>query len=149
MSTTPESQETTDVLLDPPKLLRIASLAREILEELRRSSSDENTEAPAEIYARVVEELKTALPKDLYAELDSIDLDLALTSAASKEEVRVAYSGLIGWLSGLFQGLQAVTAQAVLAAQAAHPPSLEVPSEGTPPSKQEEATPTPQKEGYL
>jgi hypothetical protein len=141
-----EPQEQADVLLDPPKLLRIASLAREILEELRRSGAEEGAEAPAEIYARVVKELRTALPRDLYAELDSIDLDLALTESATKEEVRVAYSGLIGWLSGLFQGLQAVTAQAVLAqaAQAAvSPPRDETPAVA------EGEKPPPDKEGYL
>ena len=47
------------------------------------------------------------LPNTLRRELDAMDLGLPFKDGATPQEVRLAYAGLIGWLSGLFQGLQA------------------------------------------
>lgn len=97
-----------DRALDPGKLIRIASLAREVLDELRKMAPNEATAGQlASLYGRVEEKLGEAMPTDLYDELKSIDLDLNLRDGATTEDVRLAYSGLIGWLGGLFQGLQA------------------------------------------
>ena len=94
--------------LDPEKLLRIASLAREILEEVRRMEPEKQTvEELTALHNRVTKQLYEALPQSLVDELEAIDLDLALQGDATGQEVRLAYSGLIGWLGGLFQGLQA------------------------------------------
>jgi hypothetical protein len=94
--------------LDPEKLLRIASLAREILEEVRRMEPEKQTvEELTALHERVTKQLYEALPQSLVDELEAIDLDLALEGDATGQEVRLAYSGLIGWLGGLFQGLQA------------------------------------------
>lgn len=94
--------------LDPEKLLRIASLAREILEEVRRMEPEKQTvEELTSLHNRVTKQLYEALPQSLVDELEAIDLDLALQDDATGQEVRLAYSGLIGWLGGLFQGLQA------------------------------------------
>ncbi|MCA1840626.1 MAG: proteasome activator [Actinomycetota bacterium] len=141
-----EDQSEDKTALDPPKLLRIASLVKEVLEELRLEQpvpgESPSMESPSEIYTKVVKELKTAMPESLFAELDSIDLDLGLDQKATKEEVRIAYSGLIGWLSGLFQGLQAASAQAVLAE--ARTQALIQGAEEPDPKEI-----SPQKEGYL
>ena len=59
------------------------------------------------LHERVTKQLYEALPQSLVDELEAIDLDLALKGDATGQEVRLAYSGLIGWLGGLFQGLQA------------------------------------------
>src|SRR5919106_5162707 len=94
--------------LDPEKLLRIASLAREVLEEARRMEPEKQTvDGLTSLHARVTKQLYEALPQSLVDELEAIDLDLDLDKDATGQEVRLAYSGLIGWLGGLFQGLQA------------------------------------------
>lgn len=103
-----ETDTTADRPIDPQKLLRIASLVREVLEEARKMGPDSST-APglASLYGRVQGQLAEALPKELFDELEAIDLDMTFGEKATGEDVRVAYSGLIGWLGGLFQGLQA------------------------------------------
>lgn len=119
--------------LDPEKLLRIASLAREVLEEVRKMDPDEHTSAElAALHQRVTTQLHQALPRELVEELEAIDLDLALHDGATPQEVRIAYSGLIGWLGGLFQGLQAAMQMQTLtqleaagARSALQPPSEE------------------------
>lgn len=94
--------------LDPEKLLRIASLAREVLEECRKMDPDEHTAAElAALHNRVTAQLYEALPQHLIDELEAIDIDLPFHDGPTAPEVRIAYSGLIGWLGGLFQGLQA------------------------------------------
>jgi hypothetical protein len=99
---------TQDRPLDPEKLLRIASLAREVLEEVRRMQPAQGTvQQLTGLHERVTNQLYEALPKELVDELEAIDLDFSFKEGATEQEVRLAYSGLIGWLGGVFQGLQA------------------------------------------
>lgn len=125
-------------MLDPEKLLRIASLAREVLDEVRRMEPQKQTiEELTSLHARVTKQLYGALPQHLIDELEEIDLDLALDEDATGQDVRLAYSGLIGWLGGLFQGLQAAMHVQTLA-QLADQKSLESPDEeksDTPPGR--------------
>ena len=94
--------------LDPTKLMRIASMVREILDEARRMQpTKEAAEELASLYGRVRKQLNEALPEFLVTELDAMQLDLPFEDGATADEVRMAYSGLIGWMTGLFQGLQA------------------------------------------
>lgn len=94
--------------LDPTKLMRIASMVREVLEEARRMDpSQEAAEELALLYGRVKTQLEDALPEFLVDELNSMELDLSFKDGATPDEVRMAFSGLIGWMGGLFQGLQA------------------------------------------
>jgi len=89
-------------------LLRLANLAREVLEETRRMDPQTSTTNDlASLYRRVQDQLKGALPERLADELDAMQLDLPFKDGANTDEVRMVYSGLIGWLGGLFQGLQA------------------------------------------
>lgn len=99
--------------LDPQKLLRIASLAREVLEEMRRTGPQgDGADNLAAVYRQVRKQLAAALPESLVEELDSIEIDMAFKDGATHDEVRLAYAALIGWLGGLFQGMQAATLQA-------------------------------------
>lgn len=94
--------------LDPTKLMRIASMVREVLDEARRMQPTKEAAAElASLYGRVKTQLDEALPEFLVNELNSMELDLPFKDGATADEVRMAYSGLIGWMSGLFQGLQA------------------------------------------
>jgi hypothetical protein len=100
----------------PGKLLRIAMMVREMLEEVRRAPLDENArEHLADIHSRVVTELKTALSGPLAEELDRITLPFGTDEVPSEAELRIAHAQLLGWLEGLFQGIQAAIATQQLA----------------------------------
>jgi Protein of unknown function (DUF2587) len=97
--------------LDPEKLLRLAGLVKGVLEELRqmdlRETGEQTAEELAALYQRVSSQVAEGLPNTLRSELEATDLGLPFKDGATGQEVRLAYAGLIGWLSGLFQGLQA------------------------------------------
>jgi hypothetical protein len=93
-------------IAQPAKLLRIASMIRELVEEVRQSSIDDRgARRLAEIYTKSTDELKEALSPELKEELDS--LAPPLEGSSSESEVRVAQAQLLGWLEGLFHGIQA------------------------------------------
>ncbi len=102
-----ETQEgDTQVVAHPAKLLRIASMIRELLEEVRQASLDEPGRARlAQIYRSSLDQLKDALSPDLQGELE--ELAQPLESSSSESEIRVAQAQLLGWLEGLFHGIQA------------------------------------------
>ena len=90
----------------PAKLIRIASMIRELLEEARQSSLDDaGRKRLTEIYRRAVAELREGLSEDLQQELDTLTIPFAGTP--SESELRVAQAQLVGWLEGLFHGIQA------------------------------------------
>jgi hypothetical protein len=92
---------------EPSKLIRIAAMTRAMLDEAKAAPLDEGGRLRlAEVHARSVAELKEALSPDLQDELAEIMIPLN-TSGASESEVRVAQAQLIGWLEGLFHGIQA------------------------------------------
>src|SRR5918996_264123 len=102
----------------PAKLLRIAVMVRELLEEVRRAPLDESArEHLRDIHAKVLAELKTGLSGALAEELERISMPLG-DDVPSEPELRIAQAQLLGWLEGLFQGIQAAIATQQLAAQA-------------------------------
>jgi proteasome activator-like protein len=107
---TQEHDETTGVD-QPGKLLRIAMMVREMLEEVRRAPLDENArEHLADVHQRVIHELKSGLSGPLAEELDRITLPFGPNEVPSEAELRIAHAQLLGWLEGLFQGIQAAIA---------------------------------------
>jgi proteasome activator-like protein len=103
----------------PAKLLRIAVMIRELLEELRRAPIDEYARQHLrDIHSKVIAELKTGLSGALADELDRISLPLPQTGVPTESEIRIAQAQLLGWLEGLFQGIQAAIATQQMAAQA-------------------------------
>ena len=94
--------------LDAEKLLRLASLTRAVLEETK-SLDPEKTPADelVALYKRVAIQLRQSVPAALSDELEELDLEASFKDGATPQEVRIAYSGLIGWFQGLFQGLSA------------------------------------------
>jgi hypothetical protein len=105
------SQETVS---EPAKLLRIASMVRELLEETRQASLDESgRKRLAEIYGRSLGELGDAISGGLRKELE--ELAPPLEGVPTESEIRIAQAQLVGWLEGLFHGIQA----AMFAQQAA------------------------------
>lgn len=111
--------ENVPAVTDPSKLLRIGTMIRELLGEARRSPLDESgRERLREIYTRSVAELREVLSPELRGELDDLTVPLD-GDAPSESELLVAQAQIVGWLEGLFHGLQASAwAQQVAAQQA-------------------------------
>ncbi|MCI0542824.1 MAG: bacterial proteasome activator family protein [Actinobacteria bacterium] len=105
---TPEVVEAKESeVSEPTKLIRIAAMTRAMLEEARTAPLDDRGRIRlAEVHARSVAELKDSLSPDLQEELKEIMIPLS-SDGASESEVRVAQAQLIGWLEGLFHGIQA------------------------------------------
>jgi Bacterial proteasome activator len=111
---TSQGEAGQETITEPAKLLRIASMVRELLEETRQTSLDEpGRKRLADIYGRSVGELSEVLSEDLREELES--LAPSMEGVPTESELRVAQAQLVGWLEGLFHGIQA----AMFAQQAA------------------------------
>jgi len=127
----PEKTET----LDPQRLLRIAGVTREVLDEARRIRPEAGAvDHLRRLHDQIYQELREALPSELYAELDDLTPDLR---NGSLEELSLAHAEILGWLEGLFQGTQlALQLQAAQAARHAmtQRSAPRLPSRGTEPS---------------
>ena len=102
-----EDQDPERSRIQAPKLMRIASMTRALLDEIRQAPVDEaGRRRLVEIHARSIEEMQEVLSDDLREELNDIFLPLS-SDSASESEVRIAQAQLVGWLEGLFAGIQA------------------------------------------
>lgn len=105
-TSTPEEQMET--ITAPAKVMRIGSMVKQLLEEAHGTRLDEaSRERMAEIYERSIVELGEALSPDLQEELKMLALPFADGEIPSEAEIRVAKAQLVGWLEGLFHGIQA------------------------------------------
>jgi hypothetical protein len=108
-----EAPAVTEAVQQPAKVMRIGSMIKQLLEEVRRAPIDEPGRARlAEIYGTSVEELSAAVSPDLRDELGRLvgpflAADEAEAGPPSEAELRVAQAQLVGWLEGLFHGIQA------------------------------------------
>lgn len=92
----------------PAKIIRIGAMVKQLLEEVRNTSLDEASRGQLrDIYERSVTQLKTALSPELADELEELSFDFPEGSVPSEVELRMAQSQLVGWLEGLFHGIQA------------------------------------------
>jgi hypothetical protein len=136
-----ESEAEQASIEQPAKLLRIAVMVGELLEEVRRAPVDENArEHLRDIHAKVIAELKTGLSGELVEELERLSLPLSSEGVPTESEIRIAQAQLVGWLQGLFQGIQAAIATQQLAAQAQ---LMEMRRRGLPPGAAPEDGPPP------
>lgn len=102
----------------PAKVMRIGSMVKQLLEEVRTAPLDEaSRERLAEIYERSVVELSGALSPDLQEELHTLALPFDDGEIPSESELRIAKAQLVGWLEGLFHGIQASLMAQQFAAQ--------------------------------
>jgi len=107
-----------ETISEPAKVMRIGSMVKQLLDEVRASPLDERSrERLAAIYDRSVEELRTTMSPDLQHELDSLTRPFAPGEVPSEAELRVAKAQLVGWLEGLFHGIQATLVAQQLAAR--------------------------------
>jgi hypothetical protein len=113
-----EEEERTSVS-EPARLLRIASMTRAMLEEVRQADLDEaGRDRLLQIYSASMNQLKDSLSGDLVAELDEMFGPFE-GHEATESELRIVQAQLVGWLEGLFHGIQAsiFSQQAAAAAQ--------------------------------
>ena len=107
-----------DLVAQPAKVMRIGSMIKQLLEEVRNAPLDEAGRARlAEIHRRSIAELEQGLAPELIEELDRIALPFT-DEAPSDAELRIAQAQLVGWLEGLFHGIQTALFAQQMAAQA-------------------------------
>lgn len=107
-----------EAITEPGKLMRIASMARAMLIEAREAPIDEaGRDHLKQIYDRTVDELCSVLPDALRNELSSMFVPLD-GGVPTESELRMAQAQMVGWLEGLFNGIQAAVMTQQMAAQA-------------------------------
>ncbi len=112
------AEEQGDAVTSPAKVMRIGTMVRMLLDEVRAAPLDEpSRERLAEIYERSIAELSEALSPDLQNELKMLALPFREGVVPSESEIRVAKAQLVGWLEGLFHGIQATLFAQQLAAR--------------------------------
>ncbi len=95
----------TESVTEPGKVMRIGSMVKQLLEEVRQAPLDEaSRERLAEIYERSIVEVSGALSPDLQEELHSLALPFRPDVVPSEAEIRVAKAQLVGWLEGCSTG---------------------------------------------
>ena len=112
------SQTEGEFIEQPAKVMRVGSMLRQLLDELREVQLDEGSrDRMRDIYDTSVQELGSALSSELKKELDRITLPFGTDEIPSEAELRVAQAQLVGWLEGLIQGIQATLFAQQMAAQ--------------------------------
>ncbi len=107
-----------EMIESPAKVLRIGTMTKELLEEVRRAPLDEAGRSRLrEIYETSVRELSSCLGDDLGEELARLTSPFD-SASPSEAELRVAQAQLVGWLEGLFHGIQATLFSQQMAARA-------------------------------
>ncbi|MFW2380801.1 MAG: bacterial proteasome activator family protein [Acidimicrobiales bacterium] len=103
-----EEEAPRNAISEPAKVMRIGSMIKQLLEEVRSTPMDEaGRNRLKDIYETSIEELGEALSSDLTAELNSLALPFGENDVPSDSELRIAQAQLVGWLEGLFHGIQA------------------------------------------
>ena len=106
-SSEPARTPLTDLVEQPAKVMRIGGMIRQLLEEVKSAPLDDASRARLrEIHHQSIDELKDGLAPELIDELERLSLPFD-AEAPSEAELRVAQAQLVGWLEGLFHGIQA------------------------------------------
>lgn len=110
-----------DLVDEPAKVMRIGTMIRQLLAEVKSAPLDDAArERLAEIHERSIKELEDGLAPELVEELERISLPFPENATPSDAELRIAQAQLVGWLEGLFHGIQtAIAAQHAAREQAA------------------------------
>lgn len=107
-----------DDVSEPAKVMRIGSMVKQLLEEVRNAPLDDKGRARlAEVHERSLKELEDGLSPDLVEELHRISLPFTDEQTPSDAELRIAQAQLVGWLEGLFHGIQTALVAQQMAAQ--------------------------------
>jgi len=97
----------TNLVEQPAKVMRIGSMIRQLLEEVKAAPLDEaSRQRLKEIHAASIKELESGLAPELVEELERLSLPFTEDGVPSEGELRIAQAQLVGWLEGLFHGIQ-------------------------------------------
>ncbi|WP_034266705.1 bacterial proteasome activator family protein [Actinospica robiniae] len=108
-----------EMVEQPAKVMRIGSMIKQLLEEVRAAPLDEASRARlAEIHRSSIAELEKGLAPELINELERLSLPFAEDEVPSEAELRIAQAQLVGWLEGLFHGIQTALFAQQMAARA-------------------------------
>ena len=111
-------EEPREVVSEPAKVMRVGSMIKQLLDEVRQTELDEPSRVRLRaIYDTSIEELGSALSPDLRDELNRLAFPFAEEGTPTEIELRVAQAQLVGWLEGLFHGIQATLVAQQMAAR--------------------------------
>jgi hypothetical protein len=114
----PAERSITEMVEQPAKVMRIGSMIRQLLDEVKSAPLDEKSRARLkEIHQNSIKELEDGLAPELVAELERLSLPFG-DDTPSEAELRVAQAQLVGWLEGLFHGIQTTLFAQQMAARA-------------------------------
>jgi hypothetical protein len=115
----PREIPVTEMVEQPAKVMRIGSMIKQLLEEVRAAPLDEASRVRLkEIHASSVKELEAGLAPELVEELERLSLPFTEDNVPSEAELRIAQAQLVGWLEGLFHGIQTALFAQQMAARA-------------------------------
>lgn len=133
-----DGRSVTDLVEQPAKVMRIGTMIKQLLEEVRAAPLDEASRNRLRaIHATSIRELEDGLAPELREELERLTLPFGENATPSDAELRIAQAQLVGWLEGLFHGIQtalfaqqmAARAQLEHMRQGALPPGIAVPGQ--------------------
>ncbi|KRF37497.1 bacterial proteasome activator family protein [Nocardioides sp. Soil805] len=134
----------TELVEQPAKVMRIGSMIRQLLEEVKAAPLDEaSRNRLKDIHQASIKELEAGLAPELVEELERLTLPFTEDSTPSEGELRIAQAQLVGWLEGLFHGIQT----AIYAQQMAARNQLEQMRKALPPGVHADGQPHPQPQG--
>ena len=102
-----DERSITDLVEQPAKVMRIGTMIRTLLEEVKTAPLDEaSRQRLKEIHRSSIKELEAGLAPELIEELERLTLPFSEDGTPSDSELRIAQAQLVGWLEGLFHGIQ-------------------------------------------
>jgi len=114
-----QGHDLTELVEQPAKVMRIGSMIRQLLEEVKAAPLDEaSRNRLREIHEASIKELETGLAPELVDELERLSLPFTEEHTPSEGELRIAQAQLVGWLEGLFHGIQTAIYAQQMAARA-------------------------------
>jgi Protein of unknown function (DUF2587) len=141
VETDTESRSVTDMVEEPAKVMRIGNMIRQLLDEVKSAPLDEaSRQRLRRIHSASISELKQGLAPELVEELERITLPFGDEATPTDAELRIAQAQLVGWLEGLFHGIQtALFAQQMAARAQLEQMRRALPAGPIPPSAPEQA----------
>lgn len=114
-----DGKSLTDLVEQPAKVMRIGTMIKQLLEEVRAAPLDDaSRNRLRDIHQTSIRELESGLAPELREELERLALPFSDDATPSDAELRIAQAQLVGWLEGLFHGIQTALFAQQMAARA-------------------------------
>ncbi|MCF6733637.1 bacterial proteasome activator family protein [Blastococcus sp. KM273129] len=111
--------QVADLVAEPAKIMRIGTMIKQLLEEVRTAPLDDASRTRLrDIHSRSIRELEAGLSSELRQELERLTLPFSEDATPSDAELRIAQAQLVGWLEGVFHGIQTALFAQQMAARA-------------------------------